>query len=398
MRCADAIAQGPSRAGREARRLPGLTLVEAVVSIVVVGLMLVAGLSAVGASRRTQYLMATRTRGQLLAQGLMSEILAQRYQEPDDPPLFGLEGGELPITRADWDDVDDYRNWSSSPPQSKAGSAIAGLSGWTRSVTVEHVTVIDLTQVSAVETGAKRITVTVWQGDRVVGSAVAVRTEAWPDGDDRLQVLFVVTDRSSLTEQEQARQALMESWGFRVTLIRTSASQSQVDAAIVQAEVAYVCEEVYASYLGTKLREKTIGVVNEDAEMVDEFGFCQSTSAVDRDMVKIVDNTSYITSGFPTGYLTVFSSPQPVYLLQAEYAPGLGVLSEYFDAGDEANNKPSLAVLAPGAPLYGGGVAMGRRVQLPWGGDAFDIASLNRGGKTLMRRAIEWAAGWQEIP
>jgi hypothetical protein len=39
-----------------------------------------------------------------------------------------------------------------------------------------------------------------------------------------------------------------------------------------------------------------------------------------------------------------------------------------------------------------GNFAAGRRVQLPWGFDSFDFNALNVDGRTIMQRAIEWAA------
>ena len=53
----------------------------------------------------------------------------------------------------------------------------------------------------------------------------------------------------------------------------------------------------------------------------------------------------------------------------------------------------ALVVIAAGEALYGGGVAAGRRVHLPWGNNAFDVALLTASGETLMLRALEWAAG-----
>jgi hypothetical protein len=51
-----------------------------------------------------------------------------------------------------------------------------------------------------------------------------------------------------------------------------------------------------------------------------------------------------------------------------------------------------LVVLEQGGALCTSGNAAGRRVQLPWGGGTFDVNSLNTSGKTLARRAIEWAS------
>jgi hypothetical protein len=57
---------------------------------------------------------------------------------------------------------------------------------------------------------------------------------------------------------------------------------------------------------------------------------------------------------------------------------------------------PALMVLQVGAELVGGGSAAGARVQIPWGSgpSAAPVAldSLSDDAKTMMDRAIEWAA------
>ena len=152
------------------------TLVEAVVSLVIVSAMLVAALSAVGASRLSQHRTSQYSRGQLLAESLMAEILQQDYQDPNDPVVFGCESGESTSTRVDFDDVDDYNGWSSTPPVQKDGTQIASLAGWQRSVTVQWVDPADITQVQGTESNAKRVTVTVSCDNKQVASLAAIRT------------------------------------------------------------------------------------------------------------------------------------------------------------------------------------------------------------------------------
>jgi len=52
-----------------------------------------------------------------------------------------------------------------------------------------------------------------------------------------------------------------------------------------------------------------------------------------------------------------------------------------------------LAVLEAGAMTYDVNTSSGRRVELPWGGSAFDFRLLTNDGRTMLRLAIEWAAG-----
>jgi hypothetical protein len=65
-------------------------------------------------------------------------------------------------------------------------------------------------------------------------------------------------------------------------------------------------------------------------------------------------------------------------------------LANVFDVGSKW--EPALAVINIGGEIAGGGTAAGRRVQLPWGDSDFSFNALNNDGKTIMKRAIEWAA------
>ncbi|OHB74407.1 MAG: hypothetical protein A2Z25_19765 [Planctomycetes bacterium RBG_16_55_9] len=72
--------------------------------------------------------------------------------------------------------MDDYHGWSSSPPTNKDGTAIPGLDEWRRSVTVEWVNPLNVSQVQGSESSAKRVTVTVSYGDVPVASLAAIKT------------------------------------------------------------------------------------------------------------------------------------------------------------------------------------------------------------------------------
>ena len=157
------------------------TLVEAVISAVVVGVMLVAALNTVGASRIGQQKTGDRTKGALLAQQLMTEILQQYYADPENGG-FGLDGDEVGDgSRSLWDDVDDYDGWSASPPQRKDGTVIAEFDGWERSVSVAWVNPYNLQAAVGTDLGVKRITVTVTRDDVPIATQVAVRTSGWDE-------------------------------------------------------------------------------------------------------------------------------------------------------------------------------------------------------------------------
>ncbi len=152
------------------------TIVEAMLSTIIVAVMFVAALNTVGASRLTQHRTALASRGQLLAQSLLSEILRQSYQEPTDTPAFGRETGELATSRANYDDVDDYQGWAASPPQNKDGTVVTNAANWKQKVTVEWVDPAHPQQVTGSESGAKRITVTLSYNAVPQAALVAIKT------------------------------------------------------------------------------------------------------------------------------------------------------------------------------------------------------------------------------
>lgn len=155
----------------------GFTLVEAVISIAIVGSMLVAALSAMAGSQRLRIRSADRLRGHQLAADLIAEVEACLYTDPGfGLGSFGVGADETGPDRSLFDDVDDYDGWSASPPQRKDGAEIPDLDGWTRTVEVEWVLPDDLGDVQGGESEVKRVVVTVLDGDAVVAQLTTIRT------------------------------------------------------------------------------------------------------------------------------------------------------------------------------------------------------------------------------
>ena len=104
--------------------------------------------------------------GTKLARDMMDEILGKGFDDPDGG-AFGLEEVE---PRSNFDDVDDYDEWSKNPPEDVSGTAYDGTdpmpnySLFTRAVTVENVPEDDFNKEAPSADGttdAKRIIVTV---------------------------------------------------------------------------------------------------------------------------------------------------------------------------------------------------------------------------------------------
>lgn len=168
---------------RRALAPPGLTLIEATISIVLVGVLLTGALQTVGISRKGQKIMSDRARGQQLALDLMNEIMTQAYSTPG-ATVLGLDLGKLNSNRSQFSDVDDYSGWTESPPADRSGNALSGMTGWRRSVTVEWADPVTLAPTNQADSGLKLVTVTSTNrgaSGGPVATIKAYRSVAWID-------------------------------------------------------------------------------------------------------------------------------------------------------------------------------------------------------------------------
>ena len=163
------------RPDRRFRR--GVTLIEAVMSLLIIAVMLVAALRTVGSTARARQVNLTRRRGAALAEQVLAELLPVSYSEPSGSGVFGPESGENTGDRSNFDDVDDFHDWSASPPQAADGSVLPGLAGWSRRVTVEYVAPDAPDNTVGSDQGLKRVTVTVTdpQGRQITAGALRSR-------------------------------------------------------------------------------------------------------------------------------------------------------------------------------------------------------------------------------
>jgi Tfp pilus assembly protein PilV len=168
------------RIGSSGRATPrhALTLVEVVVSTLIVGLMTVAALDGLGAATRSSQWAGNQGIAQGLADDLMAEILTKAYSDPDGSAVFGLETGEA-APRSNFDDVDDFNGWNQKPPKAADGTTFSDRAKWRRSVIIERARLSDLTQTTAGDTdeGAKRIHVTIEYDDTMLAEEYALVTD-----------------------------------------------------------------------------------------------------------------------------------------------------------------------------------------------------------------------------
>jgi hypothetical protein len=157
----------------------GLSLVELVISTMLVGMVLVGAMNCVGAVIRGRLGVGDSGNAEQLLRQLMSEIVEQEYLEPVNTPLFGTETSENGTARSDWDDVDDYHLWSASPPQDRYGSPLPNLTDWQRDVVVEWVDPSNPSVTVGSDQGVKRITVTVRRSGQIVAQDFALRSDKY---------------------------------------------------------------------------------------------------------------------------------------------------------------------------------------------------------------------------
>lgn len=165
------------------RGLAGITLVETVLSLLILAGAFVAAMNTITSARGSQVILAERRFGQVLAEDLMDEILARdQYKEGAS---FGPEANEVNgKSRVAFDDLDDYHGWSASPPVDQAGNAIAGADRYTREAHVRYVKLWNPNQTTLTDEGMALIVVTVKHGDKQVAELHTFRSDIWqPPGE-----------------------------------------------------------------------------------------------------------------------------------------------------------------------------------------------------------------------
>lgn len=172
----------------------GLSIVEVVLSLVIIGTVLPAIFTLVGASATRGVIAQRDAQASWLAHDLLAEI-GTKSTERDE--LGSLPGDTDPLatlasppgqggSRAAFNDVFDYNNWDSYPPVDDAGNALSGFDGWYRAARVIPINPDTLALRKNNDTAAL-ITVTVIGPGSVTDEVSIVRTaglEVLRDGTD----------------------------------------------------------------------------------------------------------------------------------------------------------------------------------------------------------------------
>ncbi|MCC7390275.1 MAG: prepilin-type N-terminal cleavage/methylation domain-containing protein [Phycisphaerales bacterium] len=146
----------------------GLTLIEATIAMMILGMVLVSVMQGVGLSAKLQHRTADELRGAALAKELADRVAAYDYDEPVGAaplPTIGVDSGEILGDAGTFDDIDDWHGHTESPPAHADGTAMGFLTGWNRSVAVRWVLHGAPSTDTGAEDGAKLIVVVVTRPD-----------------------------------------------------------------------------------------------------------------------------------------------------------------------------------------------------------------------------------------
>ena len=154
-----------------------ITMAETIISTLLVGLVLVGTIQIVGPVVRSGSVMADKAIATNLARELSEEIATKYFTAPGNSDLEALAPG-VGETRSTYNDIDDYNGLSNSPPQLSDGTKLTNLVGWTRTVKVEHMSLIDPSSNSRGYSGGKRVTVIVSKDGVQLAEMATLHTHA----------------------------------------------------------------------------------------------------------------------------------------------------------------------------------------------------------------------------
>jgi MSHA pilin protein MshD len=135
-----------------ANRQKGVSLIELIIFMVIVGVAMAGIISSINFNVQHSADPLVKKQALAISEALMEEVMLQNFSDPD-----GVQTGET--DRSNWDDIDDYNNYSRSGMSSvnSPSVTIAGLEKYTINIAVDST--VNLNGISGGK--AKRITVSV---------------------------------------------------------------------------------------------------------------------------------------------------------------------------------------------------------------------------------------------
>ncbi|MEK6243603.1 MAG: prepilin-type N-terminal cleavage/methylation domain-containing protein [Pseudomonadota bacterium] len=129
--CTDQLFAGAAR-----RRQAGVTMIELIIAIMVVGVAMAGMISVIVATSRGSADPMVRAQAQLIAESYLEEILLKRFYDPDEDLVCPAAEG----LRKDYDNVCDYdptgAGVTDNPPKDQLGTVIGALTGYAVTVQV----------------------------------------------------------------------------------------------------------------------------------------------------------------------------------------------------------------------------------------------------------------------
>lgn len=187
MKTGDMNISAETGSGRESKRQSGgFTLIEILLSlaILVLAIPILASLFPWGMKQPAE--ARERSQAVFLAQELLEEVLAKKWDENATPPgktnvpsTIGLDAGEIASDRTTYDDLDDYDNVVDNPMHDSQGTTLADFPLFWSQVQVNYVgsdkSALDLDTALSLGAGTdfKKVEVTV----------------NWPDGEVTLTTI-----------------------------------------------------------------------------------------------------------------------------------------------------------------------------------------------------------------
>jgi type II secretory pathway pseudopilin PulG len=163
---------------RRPRQLRALTLVEVVISLIILAVAITAGVQALGSFAAGGRAWQERSTAIELANTLMAEIDSLPFADSGGSISIGLDSGEDPENRSTFDDIDDYNGWDASPPKDKTNAPMAACDGFRQQVTVSFENSLSAyTGVILTAGGFKKITVTISKDDKVLAQLTTIRSK-----------------------------------------------------------------------------------------------------------------------------------------------------------------------------------------------------------------------------
>ncbi len=113
----------------------GLTLLEIMISLILVSTVLLVSLTASANLLRNNAQRRAAVDAEQFAGQILDEISALDFRDRVTP-IFGLETDETASDRTTYDDVDDYHGYTAKPPTHRDGTVIEGFEDWSFSVVI----------------------------------------------------------------------------------------------------------------------------------------------------------------------------------------------------------------------------------------------------------------------